>query len=415
MNKIVIIGGGIAGYTLAFQLAAKNNQVTLIEKNLLGGTCLNNGCMPTKLLLNITRYEDNLQLVQKEKNTTIQYLRSVISFFISLKKIIYFKSEAKILKNNYIFLKQLNKKIKYDYLILAVGSQPIIPKSLINDSLLTSDQALDINKIPKSLLIIGAGYIGIEFAHIFNNLNSKVYVVEKKDTILPTLDKEASNCLLQIMEKKGIKIFTNTEVKIMTNNIARLSNGNKIKFEKSIVCVGRLGSTIESEILIDYENNFIKTNDYFQTSQKNIFAIGDCTSDPLLAHKAEYDAVLLADNLLNNGRKKRNYNNIPVCIYSRPEIAFIGQQQGLEKIKVEFKNIGKSYCDKSTQGFLEIYIDKNKKIYGGLVVNNNAQEILAGLIPIVNANMSCEQVIKMVWCHPTSSEIIKEVAKKALR
>lgn len=415
MNNIVIIGGGIAGYTAALNLASEDHKVTLVEKDLLGGTCLNKGCIPTKILLNLSKFHKDFDFIQKEKNQKIQYLRSAITYLISAKKIKYYTSEAKILKNNCVLLKQSDKKINYDVLILAIGSQPVIPKSLIKADALTSDEILDLKEIPRRIIIVGGGNIGVEMAHIFNNLGAKVYIIEKEDSILPSINQSASNILTDEMRQKGIEIFTGTVVEDCSNHKAILDNRKVLEFGKIFVCTGRIGSVIESEVDIEYENNFIKTDNYFKTSQKDIYAIGDCINGPLLAHRAEYDAMVLTHNLLYNSRENRNYRKIPNCIFSTPSIAYLGIDDKLSKVRVEFKSIGKSYCDDSTKGFLEIYLDGDKRICGFLVVNNNAPEILAALTPIVYEQMSCEKVLKMVWSHPTSAEIIKEAVKKALR
>lgn len=415
MSKIIIIGGGIAGYTAALELVAKDNEVTLIEKDLLGGVCLNRGCIPTKILLNFAKSQKSLNLIQKEKNQIIQLLRSNIASLISAKQITYFNSEAKILKNNLVLLKQLGLKIKYESLILAIGSRPVIPKLLSGPNVLSSDEILELNEVPSKILIVGGGYIGIEFAHIFNSLNSKVYLLEKEISILPLISKSASDVLTRKMKQKGIEIFTGTSVESCSSNIVKLCSGEIIEVDKILSCIGRVSSTIESEIEIIMEGNFIKTDGYFKTSQADIYAIGDCIGGPLLAHKAEYDAMVLSDNLLYGNKQKKDYENIPSCIFSQPAIGFIGIDQDLLKVKIGFNCIGKSYCDESSDGFLEIYLDQNKKIKGGLIVNNNAPEVLAALIPIVWGQMTCREVLKMVWTHPTSSEIIKEAARKALR
>ena len=147
---------------------------------------------------------------------------------------------------------------------------------------------------------------------------------------------------------------------------------------------------------------------------KNIYAIGDCVSGPLLAHKAEYDALLVAENILSDNKKKKNYENIPVVVSEGPTVASVGTFSDLIKVRMDFRNIGAAYTDESTNGFLELYIDTKKVIRGGLVVNKNAQEVIAALLPIINSRLSLEQVINMIWVHPTPAEIIKEAVKKAL-
>jgi dihydrolipoamide dehydrogenase len=324
---------------------------------------------------------------------------------IKAKKINLLNDEAEILKDNSIRLKKGTKKLFYDQLILAIGSRPIVPENLRHHpKAITAEQILNTSEKPQKALILGAGYIGVEMAHLLSNFGVKVCLLEKKASILPTVGRTASDLVAARMKSRGIKILTKTN----------LSERKMAGFEKIVVCVGRKSSFVESEIPIKHQRGFIKTNQYFQTSQENIYALGDCTGAPLLAPKAEKEAAFLAENLVNKERLNKNHLQIPSCIFSEPAIGFIGQKEGAKKTRLGFNRIAASYCDHSPEGFLELYFDKKNRVIGGLVVNRHAPEVLAALTVIVRQKMNGQELSRLNFAHPTASEIIKETAKKAL-
>lgn len=413
-NKITIIGGGFAGYTAALRLS-RGNDVTLIEKENLGGTCLNKGCIPTKLFLHYSLKEKILGRIQEKSEKTISGLASGIKLLLDNKKITYINDEAKIAAKNRLLLKKAGKTLSFDTLILSIGSEPIIPEKFRGSrGALTSDNIIKLEETPKRLVIIGGGYIGVEFAHIFSNLGTKVTIIEKEKAILPTIDTDASSLLTKAMTENGIRIITGKTVEKIQGSKAFISNGEEIPYDNVLLCIGRKAKPVESDIPIESENGRIRTDDFFQTSQQGIMAIGDCTSGPLLAHKAAYDAEILSANLLNGKKQKKDYSKIPFCIFSEPNISGVGEMKDLETIKARFSAIGKAHCDESTEGFLKLAIDKDKRIRGGIVVNKNALEVLSALTVIVEKGMTCDEVSRIVFAHPTSAEIIKEAAKKAL-
>ena len=413
-KKIAIVGGGFAGYTAALRLA-KGNEVTLIEKETLGGTCLNKGCIPTKLFLHHSLKEKSLSRIKEKSEKTISDLVSGIKLLIDNKRINYINEEAKIITKNGLLLKKTGKTISFDILILALGSEPIVPEEFREKpGIVKSDEAITLEEPPKKLVIIGGGYIGVEFAHIFSNLGTQATIIEKEKNILSSIDSDAASLLSKAMAERGINILTGKTVEKIQDSKVFTSGGEEIAYDKVLLCIGRKANLIESEIQIETENGRIKTDEFFQTSQDNIFAIGDCTSGPLLAHKAAYDAELLAENLLSGKKQKKDYSRIPFCIFSEPIIAGIGEINGAETVKARFSAIGKAHCDESTEGFLKLTISPDKKILGGIAVNNNALEVLSALTVIVEKGMTCDEVSGIVFAHPTSAEIIKEAAKKAL-
>ncbi len=413
MNDTVIIGGGIAGYTLAIELADHDIPTTLIEKAELGGTCLNRGCIPTKALLHAPKNSDLNENLGRSRNI-VTHLREMLMSLIQSKRIRYVNDEAKILTRKSILLRKDNEKIGFDKLILAVGSEMLIP-SMLKDAtnVLTTDEVFGIEILPERLIVLGGGYIGVEFATILSNLGSKVTIIEQKESILPMLEKDLAGHLADNFKKRGIDIITGQAITQITESTVTLSNGQTVAYDKILIATGRKPANIESDIPFEQENGAIKTDGYFETSEKGIFVIGDASGGPMLAHKAEYDARLLAKNLLGI-KEQRDYSRIPFCIFSDPQIATIGRNEGAYKIKLPFKAIGKSYCDDCTEGFLKLILDEKKAIIGAQVVNKHATELISALIVIVNGRMTCEEVSKIVFAHPTLAEIIKEAAIKGL-
>lgn len=397
-KSIIIIGGGIAGYSIALKLARSDYKVTLIEKNRLGGTCLNYGCIPSKIMLRLSENKVSLPNITVFQKSVVRNLSSDLFQFIRLNKITFINSEAEIMQNNRIRLSKTNKIIKYDKLILAVGSQPIIPTALINKkNIITPEKAVGISRLPTQVTVMGGGYIGAELAQAFSSMGTKVTLIEKSNRLLSFLPETASSIITSVLINQKISLITDA----LAKNYYRPEAVN-------IVCLGRKASRIPSEIPIAYHEGFIKTDSYFKTNINNIYAIGDCTNGPLMANKAVYDAELLANNLLSHRKVKKNYRLIPVCIFTNPAIAQIGEiNQSLSKVKVNFASLSNAYCDNSQNGFLELYINKNRQIVGAVVVNKNATEVLAGLIPIVNLKLTIKKVSSFIYTHPTSSEIIK--------
>ena len=410
-KKIVIIGGGIAGYSLALELASKDIDIILIEKKKIGGVCLNKGCIPTKSLLYESRKEKDLKKILDKINHNISILRENITYQIKNKKIEYIEDEAKIESESTVYLKNSGKKITFDKLVLAIGSEIVIP-SIFKDEkeVITSDTVLELDKIPKDLIIIGGGYIGVEFATIFNQLGSNVTIIEKESSLLPEIDKELSQELTKSFMAKGINIFTGKKIEKIEENVIYLGD-EEILYDKILLATGRKSAKIDSNIKFEEKNGFIKTNEYFETSNKNIFVVGDATGNLMFAHKAEYDAKILAKTLLDGVKDLPDYSKIPFCIFSDPQIGIIGVDKAEKIIKISFKSIGKAYCDDSVDGFLKLMIDKNV-IVGVHVINKNILEVLSSLIVIINQNLTCEEVSKIIFVHPTNAEIIKEAVKK---
>jgi dihydrolipoamide dehydrogenase len=393
MNKIVIIGGGIAGYSLALKLVSKFD-VTIIEKSILGGTCLNTGCIPTKSLLYLSKNKkyDYRQIIEKSLDI-VSFLRSSVEQKVKNAGIEVIQGEAEIISSSEILLKNSMTRMQFDKLVLATGSKTVVPEIFRNNpNVLTSKNFFNCKNKPQKLVIVGGGYIGIEFATFFSNLGVDLMVIERESKILPNLPEDLSSIIQKQLENKGVKFYLGQEIGHISENYLTIGDGEIFFFDNVLLASGRKPNIITSAVDIS-----------------NFYTIGDVAGEPLLAHKAEYDAEILADHLLHGKNLEKDYSNIPSCIFSDPPIAVVGKRDNsLKKIKVPFGVIGKAYCDESTLGFLRLFINENNQLVGAEVVNKNSLEILSALTVIINQKMTCEVIKSLTFMHPTSSEIIKE-------
>lgn len=349
MYDLTIIGAGWAGFNAALRAKSLGLKVALIEESAIGGTCLNSGCIPTKTLiqsikiLEVTRKaksfgieinavpQPNFPEIQSRKERIIQQLRQGMESRLS--GVDFLRGHAEILDNQRI--KTPDNQIQTKYILLATGSRAFdLPGfSFDGKKIISSEQILNLSKIPGSLLIIGGGVIGSEFAQIFSSLGSKVTIVEITGQLLPGVDQEIAKKLETIFKKKKIIVKTNTDAQTIDLN----------DFELVLVCVGR-SSRIEGleSLGIKTGKTGISVDDYLQTSAPNIYAAGDCTGRLMLAHFASYQGIIAAENIASPGNTKKADNTVvPSCIFTAPEIAFVGLNEVQAKLNVPGIKINK--------------------------------------------------------------------------
>ena len=442
---LAIIGAGPAGYSAALEAGKSGLKTVLIEReNNLGGTCLNYGCIPTKALLAAAETMRHV----KESGVFGVKIDGDVTFDYSIAK----ERTAKIVSRLNLGIAQLLKKsgiticnghgrfvdsqtitvtsdddcktdIHFRYAIIASGSKPKKINGLETDGILVmnSKQALEAENLPESCLIIGGGAIGLEFASIYNFLGVKVSVAEYAETIIPFADKDISSSAAFTLKKQGIDILTSVQVEklekhgtYVTAYIRDSKNNITTKdVERIIVAVG-----VEPEISdiglenipsICLENRHIKTNEFCQTSEKNIFAAGDVANTPWLAHKASAEGVCCVRYIANKSATPVNLNLIPMCIYTSPQIAGFGLTEtkaletGLEikTGKAFLAANGKALADGHSEGFVKIVQDKKSdEILGAWIIGEAAAELIATLIPL--------DIRDKVFPHPTVSETIHE-------
>ena len=451
--QVAIIGGGPAGYVCAIRLSQLGFKTACIEaKETLGGTCLNVGCIPSKSLLNLSEnfykarnfsklgieigdLKLNLEKMMKNKDRAVTVLTKGIEFLFKKNKIAHFKGLGVLKSKNEVLIIDENKNektIEAEKIIISSGSEPIsFPGTKFDEqNIVSSTGALSLKSVPKKLVIIGGGYIGLEMGSVWSRLGSEVHVVEFLDHITPGIDREVSREFMKILQKQGIKFHLETKVssikKIKNTVIINSKNkdGEEIKFDCDVVLisVGRKPKTTN----LNLENVGVKLNSKkrieinknFQTSVKNIYAIGDVVEGPMLAHKAEEEGIAVAE-IIAGQYGHVNYDIIPGVIYTSPEVASIGKtEEDLKKNGTKYK-IGKfSFMANSrakaindTEGFVKLIADeKTDKVLGVHIIGSHAGEMIAEIAIAMEFSASAEDIARTCHAHPTFSEAIKEAA-----
>ncbi len=449
----VVIGGGPGGYVCAIRLAQLGKKIACVEsRGSLGGTCLNVGCIPSKSLLNLSEnfhkaknFEKigieigslklNLPKMMKNKEKAVTILTKGIEFLFKKNKVTYFKGIGSITANNRIsIISKDNKKenIEAKNIIIATGSDPVsLPGVKFDEEkIVSSTGALSLKNVPKKLVVVGGGYIGLEMGSVWSRLGSEVQVVEFLDHITPGMDKEISNEFQKILKKQGINFNLNTKVEsILKNNRGVTVNtsdnkGNNKKFECDVVLVsvGRKPNT--SNLNLDKigvetdKKGRIKINKNFQTNIKDIYAIGDVIQGPMLAHKAEEEGIAVAEIIAGQSGHV-NYDIIPGVIYTSPEVASIGKtEEQLKEAKIDYK-VGKfpfmansrAKAIDEPEGFVKFLADTNTdSILGVHIIGPHAGELIAEIAIAMEFGASSEDIARTCHAHPTFSEAVKEAA-----
>ncbi len=452
MKKISIIGSGIAGYTAAIEASKQGYEVYLIEKDKLGGTCLNYGCIPTKALITsaevynkikssqefgieVNHSQIDLRKIMERKNRIIKTLKEGLEKKIKSQKIQIIYGEAQIIKEKEIKILSKNGPplhLKTDYIILATGSKPK-PLSNINfdkDFILSSDDLLNIEEIPESVAIIGGGVIGCEFAYILNAFGCKVIILEAQDRLLPlpSIDRDISNALMREMKKKKVQV----KLKSRIVDVERIK-GNKIKIhylsnrkEESLICdkvvisIGREPIKIQSWVNLDLDDKgWIKVNEYFKTSIEGIYAIGDAIGPvkPMVAHVAMHEGRVCISNISGN-LKKVNYSLVPSVVYTRPEIGAVGfTEEQVKKEKIDygvkqalFRTLGKAQAAGSLAGEIKVIYEKgSQKILGVHLIGENASELIGMGYLLLEKGGTLSEVKEFILPHPSFTEIFQEI------
>ena len=451
--QAVVIGGGPGGYVCAIRLAQLGLKTACIEsRGSLGGTCLNVGCIPSKSLLNLSEefhnaqslsnkgieigeVKLNLSKMMKNKDKAVTILTKGVEFLLKKNKVTYFKGTGSFKSKNDIVIKDNNSKetiIQTENTIIATGSVPVsLPGIEIDEKVIVSSTgALKLEQVPKKMVVVGGGYIGLEMGSVWSRLGSEVHVVEFLDHITPGMDKEISSEFMKILKKQGINFHMQHKVeKIKKNNnnaiVSTLNeNGTKKDFECDVVLisVGRKPNTEglnlqKIGVELD-EKKRVKTDKNFKTNQNNIYAIGDVISGPMLAHKAEDEGIAVAENIAGQSGHV-NYDTIPGVIYTSPEVASIGKtEEQLKELKINYK-IGKfSFMANSrakaiddTEGFVKILADeKTDQVLGAHLIGPHAGELIGEIGIAMEFGASSEDIARTCHAHPTFSEAVKEAA-----
>ena len=394
MLDVCIIGGGTAGISAAKTASDFNIKSIIFEKNLLGGVCLNNGCVPSKVYLGNTRSDDNISDIYNKFNKIRNSFQQKLKYDLVSSGVEIIESEAEILpKNGEIFvIKSGDKIIESKYLIIASGSVAkgqgiFFPK--------TQDE------IPENVDILGGGIAGFEAAQIFNAFGSKVRVLEKSDKLCANLSQNAVNILVCKMQKAGIEFIKNFDGEISDN--VYFANGRKFAPIKGI-----------ENLSLQITENGVSTDEFCRTSAKNCFAIGDINSKSMLAHTAEQEGFVAINKIMGNDFAL-DYESIPAVLYTAPSIVRVGvlptkdTQYEVRQMPLSGNAKFRAMTDTGERGLCEAVIEKESGRIAGLhLISPNAEEISAVMALIVQKNLTVQDMKTIVFAHPTISEIIKE-------
>lgn len=454
---VVVIGSGPGGYVAAIRCAQLGLSTAIIEKYAtLGGTCLNVGCIPSKALLASSHhveelqhfsdhgieiegnYKIDLQKMIDRKQAVVDQTCSGVKYLMDKNKITVFEGVGSFKDATHITIKNNEgneETFEAKHTIIATGSKPsTLPFIEIDkERIITSTEALKLKEVPNHLIIIGGGVIGLELGQVYLRLGAKVSVVEYADRILPTMDGAVSKELTKVLKKQGVKFYTSHKVKKVERNgdivlvEADNAKGETLSLEGdyTLVAVGRRpyteGLEAENAGVKISDRGQIEVNDHLQTSAKNIYAIGDVVRGAMLAHKAEEEGVLVAEQLA--GQKPHiDYNLIPGVVYTWPEVAAVGKtEEQLKEKGIEYKSgqfpfkaLGRARASADLDGFVKILADKETdEVLGIHIVGARAADLIAEAVVAMEYRASAEDISRMSHAHPTFAEAIKEAALAA--
>ena len=451
--QVVVIGGGPGGYVCAIRLAQLGLKTACIEsRGSLGGTCLNIGCIPSKSLLNLSEeyhkvknlsnkgieigeVKLNLPKMMKSKDKAVSILTKGVEFLLKKNKVTYLKGTGSFKSKNEIIIKDDKNKetiVQTEKIVIATGSVPVsLPGVNFDEKIIVSSTgALKLEQVPKKMVVVGGGYIGLEMGSVWSRLGAEVHVIEFLDHITPGMDKEISNEFMKILKKQGMKFHMQHKVESINKTksgaviLTSDKDGNKKDFEcdVALISVGRKPNTngLNLEkigIKLDDKKRVI-TKENFQTNLENVYAIGDVIVGPMLAHKAEDEGIAVAENIAGQSGHV-NYDTIPGVVYTTPEVASIGKtEEQLKEKKIKYK-IGKfSFMANSrakaiddAEGFVKILADeKTDKVLGAHIIGPHAGELIAEIGVAMEFGASSEDIARTCHAHPTFSEAVKEAA-----
>lgn len=441
---IAIIGGGPAGYNAAEKAAINGLKTVLFEKNAIGGVCLNEGCIPTKTLLYSAKLLDNMKGASKygilegeqagfdlgkiisRKDKVVKKLTGGVKMKLTSSGVEIVEGVATLLGEKSDKIRISCNEVEYvvKYVLVCTGSDTIIPsiKGLADVAYWTSKEALEIKELPKSLVIIGGGVIGIEFASFFNSMGVKVTVIEMMPEILGAMDKETSAMLRKEYAKKGIDFHLNTKVTEVSPEGVTIEKDSKtsiINADRILLSVGRKANTDKvglSNLSVEILRNGVKVNEYMQTSHPRVYACGDITGYSMLAHTAIRESDVAVNHILGID-DPMSYKAIPGVVYTNPEIAGIGKTEEELKaagtyyqvLKLPMAYSGRFVAENELgNGLCKLIIDEEAKIIGCHMLGNPASELITIAGMAIEQGLTVDDFRKVVFPHPTVSEIIHE-------
>jgi len=449
--KVVIIGAGPGGYVAAIRAAQIGEGVVLVEKQDLGGTCLNRGCIPTKAMLacaealevirnagefgiEVGEPVPHLKAMVERKDKISEQLRKGVAQLLKANKVELVRGTARLASPDRVVVEseEGEKSIDTEKVIIATGSEPARLPTFDFDqpAILTSTEGLELTEIPKSMIIVGSGVVGSEFATIYNALGTKVTMVELLDRILPTEDERISKQMKRVLNKRGIDILTETTIDEMLEYRpdgvkAKLSNGEVLEAEKLLVSIGRAlnssGIGLEEAGIEMGKRGEIVVNERMETNLPGVYAIGDVVGGILLAHVASFEGICAAENAMGMD-SIMDYQVVPACIFTEPEIASVGLtparavEKGIETRigRFMFGGLGKALAMGKGQGFIQIVVeDATDKIIGCQLMSPHASDLIHELALAIQMGVTAKDLGGTIHAHPSLAEAIMEAAEAA--
>jgi dihydrolipoamide dehydrogenase len=450
---LIVIGGGPAGYVGAIRAAQLGKKVACVEAERAGGTCLNWGCIPTKALLKSAEFYQHLKhadqfgftlgsigfdfpkVIQRSRGVADQMAKG-IEFLFKSKKVDYLRGRGTVFKDKSVVVTDAEGKAqthKAKNILIATGAKPRPMPGLDFDGkrVLSSKEAMAVQELPGSIVIIGAGAIGVEFAYFFNAFGSKVTLVEMLPKILPVEDAESSDFVAKAFAKSGIEVLTGTKFEkadLSGKKIKLTFSGQESKtIEAShvLVAIGIQANTeglLAEGLTLEQDRGYLKTDARYQTSLAGVYAAGDIIGPPWLAHVASYEAIQAVEGMFNPKQKPRKVDTFPGCTYCQPQVASVGlteakaKEKGLKyKVsKFPYKASGKAVASGDSEGFVKLITgEKYGEILGAHIVGQEATELIAEVGLAMNLEATVDEISATIHAHPTLSEMIMEASHGA--
>ncbi|MGW7870168.1 dihydrolipoyl dehydrogenase [Staphylococcus xylosus] len=458
---LVILGGGTAGYVSAIRASQLGKKVALVEKSLLGGTCLHKGCIPTKALLksaevmrtvtnatdfgvDVDGFKLNFGRIQERKNEVVSQMFSGVNHLMEHNSIDVFNGTGRILGPSIFSPQSGTISVEYEdgeselipnnNVLITTGSQPMSLPFLSFDHkvVLSSDDILQLEQLPNNLAIIGGGVIGLEFASLMTDFGVDVIVIEAGARILPTESKAIAKTLRKELTDRGVAFYENTQlsesdITVDKDHINIKLNDEIVQFEKALISIGRLPNTddigLNNTKIQLTDKKHIVVNEYQQTDDKHIYAAGDCIGNLQLAHVGSKEGIIAIEHMFDQSPLPIDYNKMPKCVYTQPEVASIGLNMDQAKsenikakaVKVPFKAIGKAVIEKTTNqsGFCEVIIDQEQDTVLGLnMIGPHVTELINEVSLFQFMNGSTLELGLTTHAHPSLSEVLMELGLK---
>jgi dihydrolipoamide dehydrogenase len=425
MYDAIIIGAGPGGYTCAIRAAQLGGKVCIIEKNGLGGTCTQRGCIPTKYLHSIgdimrrstaarkdglkTNIELSYATVRSRMAGTVSRLASGIKTLLESNNVDIMHGEAHMISQNKVLVNENILETKN--IVIATGSYPVcLPHYTFEKNIISTDTIFELEKLPKSIVIIGGGYSGCEFSAILNSFGCKVSLIEAQEHLMPLQIEEIGKTIEKYMRLDGINVMTGSTVeKILENGV--VANGQTLEAEKVLVCIGRRPSINISELSncgVKFSDRGIPVNMQMRSNVQNIFAIGDVTGIFELAHVASKQGEVAAQNIMGKG-SEMDYGTVPACVFTYPEIAFVGKLEG-KRGEFPLAASAKANCLGDTKGIFKVF-EKDGIIIGALIIAPHAGEMIGEAALAVRMHMKTQDISDTIHAHPTLPESLVDAAR----